>query len=499
MSTTPVQRESVSGIEVMRGIGVQRAKPFWADAWDRTIARRGAQAATAWIGLVALCAILAPVIASGLPLWTVQSADGIVVRSWSPLWEHLNATDLLMLLGGVAGLPLVFFLRWRTRGARLGLLCVFALQAGLSVVFMGAVREWLVDDTGSEWVRSVGRLQSTAWTASAMVCLVIGLACLGLVPLGAPKRRAGRRLLWVVTVATVCTAAIASRWIEPVALMDRFSEGQAAGTMRNVWAPIPFGPDQSRTDFYLEPPGTTFAQATGDWEGTALGERKFVLGTDTVGKDVVSQMLHACRLSISIGFVSTGISLLIGITLGALMGYFGGRVDMVLSRILEIFMAIPVLFLLIVAAAVLPRNTYVMMAIIGCVSWPGPARFIRAEFLKLRNTDFVQAARALGLPLHTILFKHMLTNGVTPVLVQASFAIAAAILAEATLSFLGLGPVGQASWGKLLASATGETGQFIWWLAIFPGLAIFLTVLAYNLLGEALRDAIDPKLRKAAH
>jgi peptide/nickel transport system permease protein len=158
---------------------------------------------------------------------------------------------------------------------------------------------------------------------------------------------------------------------------------------------------------------------------------------------------------------------------------------------------VPVLFLLIVAAAVLPRNTYVMMAIIGCVTWTGAARFTRAEFMKLRNQDFVQAARAMGLPLRSILFRHMLPNGVTPVLVDASFAIAAAILAEATLSYLGLGPEEQPSWGRLLSDATNTVGDFVWWLAIFPGLAIFLSVLSYNLLGEALRDAIDPKLKKA--
>jgi peptide/nickel transport system permease protein len=190
---------------------------------------------------------------------------------------------------------------------------------------------------------------------------------------------------------------------------------------------------------------------------------------------------------------------MIGITLGALAGYYGGKFDLALYRLVEIFMAIPVLFLLIVAAGVLPRNIYVMMVLIGCVGWTGAARFTRAEFMKLRNQDFVQAAKALGLPLRSILFRHMLPNGVTPVLVDASFAVAAAILAEATLSYLGLGPEGQPSWGKLLSSATGETGAFIWWLAIFPGLAIFFTVLAYNMLGEELRDAIDPKLRKAAH
>lgn len=221
------------------------------------------------------------------------------------------------------------------------------------------------------------------------------------------------------------------------------------------------------------------------------------IGTDTLGQSVLSQMFHACRLAISIGFVSTGIAVLIGVTVGSLMGYFGGWVDLILYRFVEMFMAIPVLFLLIVAAGVLPRNTYVMMAIIGCFTWTGAARFIRAEFMKLRETDYIQAARAMGLPLWSILFKHMLPNGVTPVLVESSFLIAAAILIEAILSFLGLGPSGQASWGSLLRNASGDTGSFIWWLAIFPGAAIFLTTLAYNLIGEALRDAIDPKLKKA--
>lgn len=232
------------------------------------------------------------------------------------------------------------------------------------------------------------------------------------------------------------------------------------------------------------------------WMG-AVPLDTFHLGTDSLGQDVLSQLLHACRLSISIGLVSTAIAVGIGITVGALMGYFGGWVDLLLYRLVEVFMAIPVLFLLIVAAAVLPRNTYVMMIIIGCVTWTGAARFVRAEFLKLRNQDFVQSARAVGLPLRSILFKHMLPNGVTPVLVDSSFLIAAAIIAEATLSFLGLGPANQASWGRLLSDATNQVGAFVWWLAIFPGLAIFLTVLSYNLIGEALRDAIDPKLKKA--
>jgi ABC-type dipeptide/oligopeptide/nickel transport system permease subunit len=227
---------------------------------------------------------------------------------------------------------------------------------------------------------------------------------------------------------------------------------------------------------------------------------QFHFGTDKDGADVLTQLLHACRLSISIGLVSTGVAFFIGVTIGALMGYFGGWVDLLLYRVVEIFMAVPVLFLLIVAVAVLPedlKTTYFMMAIIGCFTWTGMARFTRAEFMKLRNQDFVQSAEAVGVPLPSILFRHMLPNGVAPVLVDTSFAIAAAISVEATLSYLGLGPVDAASWGKLLSSAISSEGEFKWWLAVFPGMAIFLTVLSYNMLGETLRDAIDPRLKKA--
>jgi peptide/nickel transport system permease protein len=139
-----------------------------------------------------------------------------------------------------------------------------------------------------------------------------------------------------------------------------------------------------------------------------------------------------------------------------------------------------------------------MMAIIGCFTWMPAARFTRAEFLRLRNQDFVQSARAAGLPLRSILFRHMLPNGIAPVIIDASFAVAAAIAIEATLSFLGLGSVDQPSWGRLLAGAVNSEGRFSWWLAAFPGAMIFLTILSYNLLGEAARDAMDTRLSHSA-
>lgn len=223
------------------------------------------------------------------------------------------------------------------------------------------------------------------------------------------------------------------------------------------------------------------------------------LGTDDVGSDVLCRLIHGSRISLSVGFVAVGISSIIGIFIGSLLGYFGGKVDFVGMRFVEIMMAIPTFFLIITIVAFFPRSLLNIMIIIGITSWTGDARFIRAEFFRLRKNDFVHAAKALGLPLRSILFRHMLPNGIAPVLVNATFGIAGAIFIEAALSFLGFGVAPPTpSWGQMLSLGVNSTGRFLWWLTLFPGLAIFLTVMAYNLVGEALRDAIDPRLRKAA-
>lgn len=222
------------------------------------------------------------------------------------------------------------------------------------------------------------------------------------------------------------------------------------------------------------------------------------LGTDDVGADVLCRLIHGSRISLSVGFVAVGISSIIGVFVGAILGYFGGKVDFIGMRIVEIMMAIPTFFLIITIVAFFPRSLLNIMIIIGITSWTGDARFIRAEFFKLRGQDFVQAARALGLPLRSLLFRHMLPNGIAPVLVNATFGIAGAIFIEAALSFLGFGVAPPTpSWGQMLSLGVGTTGRFLWWLSLFPGLAIFTTVTAYNLVGEGLRDAIDPRLRKA--
>lgn len=223
---------------------------------------------------------------------------------------------------------------------------------------------------------------------------------------------------------------------------------------------------------------------------------KHLLGTDRNAKDILSMMVHASRIALFVGFIATGISLVIGVVIGALMGYFAGWVDLLGMRLIEIFSAIPQLYLLLTFVAFFDRNIYMIMVIIGLTSWPGDARFVRAEFLRLRGQDFVHAARAAGLPLRSILFRHLLPNALAPLLVSASFGVASAILAEAVLSFLGLGLVTEPSWGQLLNQAVSAGGGFYWWLATFPGVAIFLTVFAYNLIGESLRDALDPRMKK---
>lgn len=222
------------------------------------------------------------------------------------------------------------------------------------------------------------------------------------------------------------------------------------------------------------------------------------LGTDDIGSDVLCRLIHGTRISLSVGFVAVGISGIIGIIFGAIMGYFGGKIDFLGMRLLEIMMSVPTFFLIITIVAFFPRSLLNIMIIIGITSWTEDARFIRAEFLKLRNQDFVQAAISLGLPLRSILFRHMLPNGIAPVLVSITFGVAGAIFIESALSFLGFGVAPPTpSWGQMLSAGVSMSGQFLWWLTLFPGLAIFFTVTAYNLLGEGLRDAIDPKLRKA--
>jgi peptide/nickel transport system permease protein len=494
-ASIPDFADAVTGVQLAQGIGVQPARGFWADAWSQVLKQSRAVFALCWLSVVAFFAVFSPLLVSGHPLMIEHIGPGgeVTGRS-SPLLSSLRASDVVLMVGTILGVPWIL-LGSKGRAARLGVVLYGGVLAGMLVVLGGAVQGILSQRDPPAWARALKELHSARfWVAAA---LVVPIAAIGLwLPAVKPLTR---RATIVGIAAAIGAAAVAATWVRPLPVFDYIGREQSA-QIRAVYTMVPWSPAQRFSELDRRPPMTRFGDAMMLPPGTPGGNRVFLIGTDALGQDVLAQLLHACRLAISIGLVSTGIAVLIGVTIGSLMGYFGGWVDTCLFRMVEVFMAVPLLFLLILAAAVLPeelRSTYTMMAIIGCFTWTGAARFTRAEFLKLRSQDFVQSARAVGLPLRSILFRHMLPNGVTPVLVDASFAIAAAITIEATLSFLGLGPVDQASWGKLLASATNAEGQFKWWLAVFPGGAIFLTVLSYNMIGEALRDAIDPKLKKA--
>lgn len=220
---------------------------------------------------------------------------------------------------------------------------------------------------------------------------------------------------------------------------------------------------------------------------------KHWLGTDTEGRDVFARMLYGTRISLSIGVVAVALYVVIGVFLGAVAGYFGGLVDNLVSRAIEVMICFPTFFLILTLAALIQeRSIFHVMFIIGITSWTGVARLVRAEFLKHKGLEYAQAARALGIPHRRIIFGHILPNAIAPVLVSATFGIASAILVESSLAFLGLGDITVASWGETLNAGRLEQKA---WLILAPGVAIFFVVTVFNLVGEALRDALDPKLR----
>lgn len=217
------------------------------------------------------------------------------------------------------------------------------------------------------------------------------------------------------------------------------------------------------------------------------------LGTDTEGRDVFCRMLYGTRISLTIGVVAVFIYASIGTILGALAGYFGGWVDNLVSRLVEVMITFPTFFLILTLAALIQeRSIFHVMLIIGLTNWTGVARLVRAEFLRQKNLDYVQAALAMGLERRRVIFFHILPNAIAPALVSATFGIASAILIESTLSFLGVGDISVASWGEILNA--GRVEQKLW-LVLAPGVAIFVVVTLFNLLGEGVRDALDPKLR----
>ena len=238
----------------------------------------------------------------------------------------------------------------------------------------------------------------------------------------------------------------------------------------------PYNPDKINVNAILQPPNPAH-----------------LLGTDQLGRDILSRLIYGGRISIEVGFIAVSLSLFIGIFMGAYAGYYGGVIDSILMRFVDIMLTFPSFFLILAISAILKPSIINIMIIIGLTSWMGIARIIRAEFTQNREKDYVLAAKAAGASDRYIMFFEILPNTIAPILVSATLGVAGAILIQASLAFLGIGIMPPtASWGGMLSR--GKTYIMVaWWLTLFPGIAILLTVLSFNLVGEAVRNALDPR------
>jgi peptide/nickel transport system permease protein len=294
------------------------------------------------------------------------------------------------------------------------------------------------------------------------------------------SRHEGSRSTWFsAAILTAIVIVIALLWPERLDRSD-FTAYRDGGKEASicVMPPVPFSPQEISLAEKVQAPSG-----------------KHWLGTDPVGRDVLSRLVHGARVSLLVGIVAVGLYVVIGVFMGALAGFFGGWTDMLISRLIEVVICFPAIFAILAVLCFLPPSLFWIMILIGLLRWPRVARLTRGEFLRLKNEDFVTSSRALGLSSFRIIFFQILPNSLAPVLVAATFGIAGAILLESGLSFLGFGVQPPTpSWGEMLAGGRAYFDRS-WWLTLCPGLAIFMAVTAFNLIGEGLRDALDPKLK----
>ncbi len=414
---------------------------------------------------------------SSTPESTMNESRAYAGRSqWALVWDQFRQDRL-----AVIGLVLVVLLFLAATAAPL-----IANDKPLLLVDGGgwsspALRGLFRPPTGQELV--LDRLFDLAlcWGLSA---LVLGLLLDGLLRLVQAAARRRRRVLACggVLLAAGWLVPFLS-YVSPLDKTDYRSQAQALRASGQGWAlfaPVPYDPIEQLADVGpLTPPNRTH-----------------LMGTDSVSRDVFARMVYGARVSLSVGFVGVAIYVLIGVILGAIAGYYGRWIDVVLSRFIEIVMCFPTFLLILTIVAFLEQRSILnIMVVIGLTSWTGVARLVRGEVLRQKEMDYVSAARALGLGDARIIFRHVLPNALAPVLVSATFGVAGAILTESGLSFLGLGvQMPTPSWGQLLNEARDGVGTY-WWLTVWPGVLIFFAVTIYNLVGEGLRDALDPRLR----
>jgi peptide/nickel transport system permease protein len=323
-------------------------------------------------------------------------------------------------------------------------------------------------------VRSRAPIGSLTWQRfrhSRLAAFALGYVCvIGVLALLAPLL-ANRKPLLERTARGWSAPALADFWLE-----DPDIELRVETTTFTLYAPVPFSPNTIDLASRLASP-----------------RAPHYLGTDDLGRDVLARMIHGARISLTVGLLATLIAVIVGCFFGAIAGYYGGAADWIVSRTIEVVLCFPFIFLVLGIVALFKPSMSTLMAALGLTSWTSEARYVRSEFLRIRESEFAQAARASGARDGRIIFRHLLPNALAPVIVSASFGIAAAILTESALSFLGLGvPLPTASWGSIL-SAAREHIDYAWWLILFPGMAIFTTVAAFNIVGERLRDTLDPR------
>lgn len=246
----------------------------------------------------------------------------------------------------------------------------------------------------------------------------------------------------------------------------------------SVWPPVPHSPTAFDRDVLKR-----------------LPDAEHRLGTDDQGRDILARLIHGSIVSVLVGFLSTAVAASIGIPLGLISGYYGGWLDALLGRVTEVVMCFPTFFLIIAVLAFLPPSTLNLVLVLGLLGWTGLYRLVRGETLAVCQRDYVSAARALGLSDARILTRHVLPNAINPAFVQIAFMVASAILTETALSFLGFGDTSAPSWGETIRQGRNYVSEGLWHLVVFPGLALFVTLTGFNLFGQALRDAMDPKLR----